>query len=128
MARSLLALSLALLASSQVSATTPQCPGPSPPSHPVTADGVNYKILANGLSRPRGVILDSEGNLLVVEAAKKGISRIVLNDADGLDICVDSSSQIVSDATVIPSHILKNPQTSTHISQAQSRYRSYTGR
>ena len=105
MARSLLALCLVLLASCEASTNAPQCPGPSPPSHPVTADGVNYKILVNGLDRPRGVILDSEGNLLVVEAAKKGISRIVLNDADGLDICVDSTSQIVSDDTVIPDHV-----------------------
>ncbi|TQS31811.1 hypothetical protein Golomagni_07898, partial [Golovinomyces magnicellulatus] len=102
MAPSLLNLSLGLLAASQhvFAATTFQCPGPAPPSKPVTAPGVQYKVLLNGLSRPRGIIVDPKGNLLLVEAKDKGLKRVVLNDATGMDVCVDSSDTIIPDTTL----------------------------
>lgn len=107
MAPSLVAISLGLLAASQhvLAASTFQCPGPAPPSKPVTAPGVQYKVLLNGLSRPRGVIVDPKGNLLVVEAKNSGLKRVVLNDASGMDVCVDSSDVIIPDTTVRPSKI-----------------------
>ncbi|OAA71224.1 Soluble quinoprotein glucose/sorbosone dehydrogenase [Cordyceps fumosorosea ARSEF 2679] len=76
------------------------CPGPAPASSPQTADGVAFKVLLNGLARPRGVVMDGEGNLLVVEAKGKGVTRVVLDDGAGLDVCVSSSAQLISDGTL----------------------------
>ncbi len=76
------------------------CPGPAPASNPQAANGVAFKVLQNGLARPRGIVMDSEGNLLVVEAGAKGVKRVVLDDADGLDVCVSSSAQLIDDGKV----------------------------
>lgn len=75
------------------------CARLQPTSQPVTAPGVQYKVLANGLKRPRGITVDSEGNLLVVQKTA-GIQRIVLDEAKGLDVCVQSSSNLVPDTKV----------------------------
>lgn len=91
-------VALAAVAQTAVAATA--CPGPAPASNPQTADGVAFKVLQNGLARPRGVVMDSAGNLLVVEAKGKGVTRVVLDDADGLDVCVSSSAQLIDDGTV----------------------------
>lgn len=77
-----------------------QCDSLKPKSNPQTAPGVKFKLIANDLSRPRGVIADSKGNLLVVEAGGKGIRRIELDDGEGLDTCVKTSSQLVDESTV----------------------------
>lgn len=76
------------------------CEPIKPKSNPQTAPGVKFKVLANGLSRPRGVVADTEGNLLVVEAGGKGIRRLELDDGEGIDTCVGKSAQIVNDKTV----------------------------
>lgn len=76
------------------------CPGPASASNPQTADGVTFKVLLNDLGRPRGVVLDSESNLLIVEANGHGVRRVVLDGADGMDLCVSSSSQLISEKTV----------------------------
>lgn len=95
--QSLLVVTLAAVA--QTAAAT-ACPGPAPASSPQAADGVAFKVLQNGLARPRGVVMDSAGNLLVVEAKGKGVTRMVLDNADGLDICISSSAQLIDDGTV----------------------------
>lgn len=71
-----------------------------PSSSPVTAAGVSYKLLLNGLGLPRGVAVDSEGNLLVVEQAARGIRRVVLSDAEGLDVCVESQATLIPNGAV----------------------------
>lgn len=101
MLSSALSVGLGLLAGlTPVLANAPACPGPAPASSPKAAPGVEYKVLINGLERPRGVVLDTKGNLLVVESKGKGVRRIVLNGASGLDVCVESSAQIVPESTV----------------------------
>jgi glucose/arabinose dehydrogenase len=77
-----------------------QCESIQPKAKPQTARDVEFKVLVNGLSRPRGVITDSEGNVLVVEGGGKGIRRIELDDEDGLDTCVTKSAQLVDDKSV----------------------------
>lgn len=77
-----------------------QCQSIQPKSDPQTAPGVTFKVLANDLSKPRGVIADPKGNLLVVEAGAKGVRRIELDDGKGLDTCVTKSSSLVDDKTV----------------------------
>ncbi|KIE02069.1 NHL repeat-containing protein, partial [Metarhizium majus ARSEF 297] len=77
-----------------------QCQSIQPKSDPQTAPGVTFKVLANDLSKPRGVIADPKGNLLVVEAGAKGVRRIELDDGKGLDTCVTKSSSLVDDKTL----------------------------
>ncbi|EGX88842.1 Soluble quinoprotein glucose/sorbosone dehydrogenase [Cordyceps militaris CM01] len=93
-------LVVALAALAQTAAAASACPGPAPASNPQSADGVAFKVLQNGLARPRGVVMDAEGNLLVVEAQGKGVTRVVLDDAAGLDVCVSSSAQLIDDDTL----------------------------
>lgn len=76
------------------------CEGLKPKSSPQVAPGLQFKVLANNLQRPRGIVFDPEGNLLVVEGAGKGIRRIVLDDGEGLDTCVVSSKQLVAESSV----------------------------
>ncbi|KAG6008382.1 hypothetical protein E4U21_004587 [Claviceps maximensis] len=79
------------------------CVDLKPKSNPQVAPGVQFKVLANDLNRPRGIVSDSEGNLLVVEAGVaggNGIRRIVLNGGEGLDTCITSSSQLVADSSL----------------------------
>ncbi|KAM3449440.1 hypothetical protein MY3296_006905 [Beauveria thailandica] len=92
-------LVVAIAAVAQTAAAT-ACPGPAPASNPQTADGVAFKVLQNGLAKPRGIVMDSEGNLLLVEAKGKGVTRVVLDDAEGLDVCVSSSAQLIDDSTL----------------------------
>ncbi|KHN98137.1 NHL repeat-containing protein [Metarhizium album ARSEF 1941] len=82
--------------------TTPaaQCRSLQPASDPQTAPGVEFKVLANDLVKPRGVIADCRGNLLVVEAGGKGVRRIELDDGKGLDTCIAKSSSLVDDETL----------------------------
>ncbi|KAG6111242.1 hypothetical protein E4U31_004752 [Claviceps sp. LM219 group G6] len=76
------------------------CEGLKPKSNPQVAPGLQFKVLANNLQRPRGIVFDPEGNLLVVEGAGKGIRRIVLDDGEGLDTCVVSSKQLVAESSL----------------------------
>lgn len=62
-----------------------------------TAEGVQYKLLFEGLGRPRHLVVDSEGNLLVVNG---GVRRIVLDGSEGLDVCTESDSQLVENEAV----------------------------
>ncbi|KAG5973313.1 hypothetical protein E4U55_000592, partial [Claviceps digitariae] len=76
------------------------CGDLTPKANPRVASGVQFKVLANDLKRPRGIVSDSKGNLLVVEAGGSGIRRIVLNHGRGLNnTCVMSSTQLVSEST-----------------------------
>lgn len=76
-----------------------QCNNLKPKSNPQAAPGVRFKVLANDLNRPRGIVTDSKGNLLVVESGN-GIRRIVLNAGAGIDTCVSSSTQLVAESSL----------------------------
>lgn len=64
------------------------------------ASGYQSKVLASGLSVPRHIALDTEGNLLVAERGGSGIQRIVLEDNGGIDVCVASSDLLISNGQV----------------------------
>ncbi len=63
--------------------------------------GTGYKanLLATGLRSPRGIAMDAAGNLLVVEQQGGSVRRLVLKE-DGENVCVDSSTTIVTGGTV----------------------------
>ncbi|GJN66878.1 hypothetical protein PLICBS_000900 [Purpureocillium lilacinum] len=93
------ATALLLLAGGPAAAAS-QCDDKKPTSSPVTAPGVAYKVLLNDLARPRGVVTDAQGNLLVVEQGGKGVRRVVLDDGAGVDVCVKESAQLIDESTL----------------------------
>jgi glucose/arabinose dehydrogenase len=61
---------------------------------PVVAKGFTARVVISGLTRPRGMIFDSEGNLLVVQNRKE-ITAFRMTNAGG---CVKTAGQ----RTVLP--------------------------
>lgn len=93
---SLLASIGALLPSIAFAQSSSCGPAPSGSIRPSIASGYTYQVVATGLSKPRGILLDQEGNLLVVEQGRGVISAHTLNDENG---CVTvSGSSDVTDA------------------------------
>lgn len=70
---------------------------------PSVASGWRANVVASQLTKPRGVLFDSEGGLLVVEQ-DRGISRLTFNQDQGA--CVRSEGDvalIIKDGSVSPS-------------------------
>lgn len=82
-----------------VGLTSAQC-SLTPTASIATADGVEFKLLRTGLQRPRHLVVDTEGNLLITEAGSKGVRRVVLDDGKDLDVCIDSDKALISNANV----------------------------
>jgi len=66
---------------------------------PKMASGYKSSVLATGLRSPRGIAMDPEGNLLVVEQSGGSVRRLVLKE-DGDNVCVESSAVLVSGGAV----------------------------
>jgi glucose/arabinose dehydrogenase len=98
----ILALTSALLLSPSLAQTT--CATVSPKYAPVVAAGYNAKVLMNGLKTPRGMLFDSQGNLLIVEQGGAGVRLVKLTDGDGTNVCVASSKQLIADSSVCEFH------------------------
>ncbi|CCC06624.1 hypothetical protein SMACR_00649 [Sordaria macrospora] len=79
----------------RVAAST--CPAPVPASYPapVVRDGYEARLVATGLKRPRGVIVDSKGRLLVVESGK-GITHLTIKDDGWPCLSVEKTTTLVS--------------------------------
>ncbi|KAL8423770.1 hypothetical protein RB596_003842 [Gaeumannomyces avenae] len=58
-------------------------------------DGYSSKPIMSGLSSPRGIATDSQGNLLVVEEGS-GVRHVKLAQSGG-SVCVQSSKQLLAD-------------------------------
>ncbi|OBS22570.1 hypothetical protein FPOA_08906 [Fusarium poae] len=69
-----------------------------------TSDGVEFKLLRTGLQRPRHLVVDTEGNLLIAEASNKGVRRIVLDDGKDLDVCIDSDKALITETSINLNH------------------------
>ncbi|CVL08746.1 related to L-sorbosone dehydrogenase [Fusarium mangiferae] len=82
-----------------VGLTSAQC-NLAPTASIATADGVEFKLLRTGLQRPRHLVFDTEGNLLIAEAGSKGVRRVVLDDGKDLDVCIDSDDALISNANL----------------------------
>lgn len=63
---------------------------------PSVAPGYQVNVVASGLTEPRGIIFDSEGNLLVVQQGK-GVSRLRLTNDEGPCIRVDGQVEDIID-------------------------------
>lgn len=66
---------------------------------PVPAEGWSYRLIANGLTTPRGIRFDSQGALLVVEEGAR-ITRVVLQDDGGTCLSAKSNNAVVEDTSV----------------------------
>lgn len=90
--------SLLLLASS-ASAQSVTCTLRPEYAAPVMADGWQSRLIATGLSRPRSIIFDTEGALLVVEQGG-GIKHLKLADGNGTCLSVQSQTDLVNNTAV----------------------------
>jgi glucose/arabinose dehydrogenase len=99
--------SLLALALSGASIAQNTCTGAAPERDPtVVANGFTAYILARGLSSPRGIVFDKEGNLLVIEKSK-GVTALKLKE-DGNCVSVASKTAVVTNSTVSLEPILKS--------------------
>ncbi|KAF2459255.1 soluble quino protein glucose/sorbosone dehydrogenase [Lineolata rhizophorae] len=77
------------------------CPTINPTAgQPQMSSGYQTRVFTNGLSSPRTIVFDTEGNMLVVEQGGGGVRRITLRDNGGLDVCPDQSTTIIPDASL----------------------------
>lgn len=90
--------SLALLRSVYAQSCSNQ-PSPSSGINPTVASGYKLAVVATGLTSPRSLEFDPDGNLLVVEQ-DKGISSHVLQDDGGSCVTVKSSKDLIKDGEV----------------------------
>lgn len=72
---------------------------PSSGIRPSIASGYTYQVVATGLARPRGILIDSEGNLLVVERGKGAVTAHTLEEEDGC-VSIASSTDVTTDFDV----------------------------
>ena len=80
--------------------STSSCgPAPSGSIRPSVASGYRLQVVATGLSRPRGILLDRSGNLLVVQAGSGVVSVHTLNESNGC-VTVGSSANLTSALSV----------------------------
>jgi glucose/arabinose dehydrogenase len=66
---------------------------------PSMASGYAARLVATGLSRPRGIIIDQQDRLLVVEQRQRVVA-ITLNDNGGNCLSVNTTTEVVNDDTV----------------------------
>ena len=72
------------------------CPAPVPASYPapVVRDGYEARLVATGLTKPRGAIFDSKGSLLVVESGK-GITHLTIKDGGWPCVSLEKTTTLV---------------------------------
>jgi glucose/arabinose dehydrogenase len=87
---------LAVVLATQVAA---QCPGVTGRYQPKMGLGYNSSVFATGLKTPRGIVVDTAGNVLVVEQNGGSVRRIVVKDQGNI-ACVDTSKVLISDGSV----------------------------
>jgi glucose/arabinose dehydrogenase len=96
-----------LVASAAAAALAPmKCPEKITPKYtPVVAKGFTARVVANGVSSPRNMVVDSAGRLLVVE---KGIGVTSYNIQDG--DCVElTRKEVVVPHTGVRSWLFRYP-------------------
>src|SRR5262249_9180263 len=61
---------------------------------PVSYEGWEYRLVATGLTRPRGILFDQAGALLIVDA-KVGVVHMTLKDGGGNCVSVDKKTTLI---------------------------------
>lgn len=72
---------------------------------PVAADGWSYRLVANGFIKPRGILFDTDGALIVVDSGA-GIFHLALTDDGGTCVSVDKQTTLVEseEVTITSTH------------------------
>lgn len=95
------AVGLIALLLTLVSHVTAQCVAATGRFTPKMAAGYRAKAIFTGLRSPRGIVVDSQGNLLVAETGGNGIRRLVMTESGTAgEVCVKSSSMLITGAVV----------------------------
>jgi glucose/arabinose dehydrogenase len=89
----------ALLVAVVVPQVAAQCSGVTGRYTPKMGTGYKSSVLATGLRTPRGIAMDSAGQLLVVEQNGGGVKLLKLKE-QGETVCVESSKQLVANGAV----------------------------
>lgn len=66
---------------------------------PVAASGWEYRLVAQNLTRPRGILFDSDGALLVIDRGA-GILRFEVDDNGGTCVSVGEPTTLTDDEDV----------------------------
>lgn len=82
-------------AQSSCESNTLEVPYPAPKA----ADGWEYRLVAQNLTRPRGILFDSDGALLVVDRGA-GILRFEVEDNGGTCVSVGEATTLTDDEDV----------------------------
>lgn len=96
-----LAIFCAVTVNAQTTTTSSTCSSALTPSYPSpsVAAGYTARIVANKLTKPRDILFDTEGNLLVVQAGK-GITSLTFKDDGGPCLSVAQTRDVVLDSGV----------------------------
>ena len=70
---------------------------------PVVADGWSYRLVAKGFTKPRGILFDSDDNLIVVDSGV-GVKHLTLKDEGGDCLSVDKETTIIKNDKVCESN------------------------
>ncbi|KAI0133576.1 hypothetical protein BJ170DRAFT_166634 [Xylariales sp. AK1849] len=95
------AVGAALLQAAGADAQDGNCTSVLKPSYstPVVGSGWVAQLVVTGLSKPRGIVQDSSGHLLVVEQGV-GIQRLTFNDNGGTCLEVGDSSSVLKNSNL----------------------------
>lgn len=66
---------------------------------PVAADGWSYRLVANGFTKPRGILFDNDGGLVVVDSGV-GLKHLALKDEGGTCVSVDKQTTLLKNEDV----------------------------
>ena len=66
---------------------------------PTVASGYRAALVATGLTKPRSIVFDSKGDLLVVQQGS-GIVNLAFNDGGGTCLTVKTKTNLIQDKTV----------------------------
>jgi glucose/arabinose dehydrogenase len=97
----LIATCLTLFTASAIAQSSSSCSATLTASYPAPslASGYTARLVANNLTRPRGIHFDNAGKLLVVESGS-GISALTLRDGGGSCLNVANKQIVVADTGV----------------------------
>ncbi|KAL1842252.1 hypothetical protein VTJ49DRAFT_5730 [Mycothermus thermophilus] len=106
--------------------TNAQTPSPSPcpntltPPYapPVVAKGWKAQLVATGLTRPRSIKVDDEGNLLVIES-NVGLTRLTFNDYGGTCLVVSEKKTVIAETGFNHGLDLSDDGTTLYVSTAE---------
>ncbi|KAH7369649.1 soluble quino protein glucose/sorbosone dehydrogenase [Rhexocercosporidium sp. MPI-PUGE-AT-0058] len=88
---------------------------------PVMADGWESRLVVNGLKRPRSILFDTEGALLVVEQ-RTGIRHLKLADGNGTCLSMQEETTLVQDSELNHGLTLSNDGRTLYASTADVVY------